>query len=241
VFRTLFAWAVGAINTAFWATVSLAGSLIDGSGSWAHMCMVRWSRINLRVMGTRVEVHGLDNIRRDGGQILAANHQSMADILVLAANLPIEFRFVAKRELFDIPFLGWHMRRAGFIPIERSQPRRAARTLLEAAQRVQTGVNALVFPEGTRSHDGRLRPFLGGGFLLAMRAGVPVVPIAIDGTSIIAPKGQWTIRPAHARLTVLPAIDTVEFGRDREALTAQVRASIQEALPQPAAADDSEL
>lgn len=226
--RTVVAWTFGTVNTIVWGSLSLLGSLFDPSGAWAHRCMVRWSRINLRLMATRIEVSGLENVLRDGPQVFAANHESLADILVLAATLPVPFRFVAKRELFDIPFLGWHMRRAGFVAIDRGRPQRAARTLIEASRRVREGVSAVVFPEGTRSHDGLLLPFRGGGFLLAMRAGVPIVPVAIRGTGEIVRKGEWTIRPATARIALLPAIPAAELGSDRDELARRVREAISE-------------
>jgi 1-acyl-sn-glycerol-3-phosphate acyltransferase len=228
--RSVIAWSLGVPNTVFWGSLSLVGSLVDRSGRWAHACMVWWSRTSLRLMATEVEVAGIENVLTDRPQVFAANHQSLADIVVLAANLPVPFRFVAKRELFDIPFLGWHMSRAGFIAIDRDRPRQAARTLLLAAERIGSGTNALVFPEGTRSADGTLLPFRGGGFLLAIRAGVPIVPIAIHGTARINTKGSWRVRAARARLIACPAIDPAPFGNDREAFAGAVRAEIERGL-----------
>lgn len=224
--RTLFAWAIGIPATALWGTLSLLGSLVERRGRWAHFCMVMWSRWGLKLMGVEIRVSGLENIRRDGPQVFAANHLSMADILVLTAALPVPFRFVAKSELFAIPFVGWHMRRAGFIPIERSRPRQAARAVIEAAARIQTGVNALIFPEGTRSSDGTLQRFKGGGFLLAIRAGVPVTPIAITGTDRIIAKGNRRIHPGVATVDISPQIQSRDFGDDREALAAATRLAI---------------
>ena len=228
--RTFFAWSLGVLGTVFWCSVSIVGSLFDRSGRWAHGCMVVWSRWNLRLAGLRVEVSGLDHVLRDGGQVFAVNHQSMADILVLAAHLPVPFRFVAKRQLFNIPFLGWHMRRAGFIAIDRERPQRAARMLIESATRLRGGVSAVVFPEGTRSVDGNLLPFRGGGFLLALRAEVPIVPIVITGTAQLLRKGSAHLHPGTAQMVVLEPVDTRSHGDDREALTQAVREAMVRAL-----------
>ena len=228
--RTLLAWTLGIPNTVAWGSLSLAGSLLDSSGRFAHLCMVNWSRLNLRLAATRVEIAGLEHVSANRPQLFVVNHQSLVDILVLATVLPVRFGFVAKSELFHIPFLGWHMRRAGFIPIDRQHPRRAARTLLEAAERIRGGLNAVVFPEGTRSPAGALLPFRGGAFLLAIRAGVPIVPVVLRGTAGIVRKGEWSVHPATARVACLSPIDPTSAGEDRALLSKQVRQAMEVGL-----------
>jgi 1-acyl-sn-glycerol-3-phosphate acyltransferase len=151
--------------------------------------MKRWSRDNLWLSRARVEIEGLQNLDLERPQILAANHTGLHDILALSANLPLQFRWVAKKSLFNVPFMGWHMRRCGYIPIDRENPREAARSIVEAASIIRAGVNAIAFPEGTRSRTGELGGFRSGAFALALRAGVPLVPVTLEGSyRVIMPK-----------------------------------------------------
>lgn len=151
--------------------------------------MRRWSKDNLWLSRARVEMEGLENIDLNRPQILVSNHSGLHDILSLAARLPIQFRWIAKKSLFRIPFMGWHMRRSGYIAIDRENPRTAAKSIIEAAKEIQNGVNAIAFPEGTRSRTGKLGSFHSGAFSLALRTKVPLVPITLDGSyRVIVPK-----------------------------------------------------
>src|SRR5262245_22381534 len=139
--------------------------------------------------GVRLIVHGVDNLRSVGSYVLCANHQSHMDIPVLLTALPFPFRFAAKRELFRIPFLGWHLTRSGHIPIDRENPRAAIKSMREAAEKIRQGAALVIFPEGGTSVDGEIHSFKGGGFMLAARMAAPVVPVAIRGTRrILSPK-----------------------------------------------------
>jgi 1-acyl-sn-glycerol-3-phosphate acyltransferase len=186
---TIWCWTGCALSTAFWATVSILGSLVSGSGRLQHYCMRRWSRDNLWLSRARVEIAGLEHIDLNRPQIFVANHSGLHDILSLAAHLPIQFRWIAKKSLFSVPFMGWHMRRSGYIAIDRENPRSAAKSIIEAAREIAGGVSAIAFPEGTRSRTGELGSFHSGAFSLALRAGVPLVPITLDGSyRVIVPK-----------------------------------------------------
>lgn len=179
---TAWCWTASAISTAFWATLSIVGSLVSGSGKLQHYCMYRWSKDNLWLSRTSVRIEGLEHIDLNRPQIFVANHSGLHDILSLAANLPIQFRWVAKKSLFRVPFMGWHMRRAGYFAIDNENPRSTAKSVGEAAQAIQSGMSAIIFPEGGRSIDGTLRRFHGGAFSLALRTGVPLVPVSLDGS-----------------------------------------------------------
>ena len=177
------------MSTAFWASISIVGSLVSGNGRLQHFCMRRWSKDNLWLSRVRVEIEGLENIDRDHPQILVANHSGLHDILSLAAHLPIQFRWIAKKSLFNVPFMGWHMRRSGYIPIDHKNPREAARSILAATKEIAGGVNAIAFPEGTRSTTGILGEFHSGAFVLCVHAEVPLVPVVVDGSyRVIAPQ-----------------------------------------------------
>lgn len=186
---TIWCWTGCALSTIFWATVSILGSLFSGSGRLQHYCMRRWSKDNLWLSRARVEIEGLENIAQDRPQIFVANHSGLHDILSLAAYLPIQFRWIAKKSLFNVPFMGWHMRRSGYIAIDRENPRSAAKSIIEAAEVIRNGVNAIAFPEGTRSRTGALGNLRSGAFSLALRTNVPLIPITLDGSyRVIAPK-----------------------------------------------------
>jgi 1-acyl-sn-glycerol-3-phosphate acyltransferase len=156
-----------------------------------------------------------------------SNHQSNFDIPVLLAYLKVQFRWLAKEELFKIPFFGYAMQRVGYISINRSDRRSAFLSLKRAAQIIRGGVSVLIFPEGTRSLDDQIRPFKKGGFILALDAGVPIVPVVIRGTRSIMPKERLRIRPGQVSLEILAPIDTTAYTRkSKEDLIAAVRRAI---------------
>ncbi len=211
---TVWCWAGCGLSTAFWATVSLVGSLVSPSGRIQHFCMRRWSRDNLWLSRARVEIEGLEHVDPRRPQIFVANHGGLHDILSLAAHLPIQFRWIAKKQLFHVPFMGWHMRRSGYIPIDRENPREAARSIVAAAGTIAGGVSAIAFPEGTRSRTGELGPFHGGAFALALRAGVPLVPVTLDGSCrVIAPKTLQVNPGTVIRIRIDRPIDLASYAR----------------------------
>lgn len=148
-----------------------------------------WSRMYLAVAGIKVRVDGLERIMSPP-YVFMCNHQSALDIYALLARLPLSFKWIAKRQLFSIPVVGWAMRKAGYISIDRENAREALKAIEEASRKIREGTNIIIFPEGTRSADGQLLPFKKGGFTLALRAMVPVVPIGIYGSSVLQPKGS---------------------------------------------------
>ena len=214
---TLWCWSGCGLSTAFWATVSVLGSLFSNSGRLQHFCMRRWSRDNLWLSRARVEIEGLQNIDRSRPQLLIANHSGLHDILSLAAHLPIQFRWVAKKSLFRVPFMGWHMRRSGYIPIDRENPRDAARSIVSAAGIIRSGVNAIAFPEGTRSRNGDLGKFHSGAFALALRTGVPLVPVTLEGSwRVITPKTLRVNPGVIIRIKIDRPVDVTSYQRSEK-------------------------
>lgn len=207
---------------------SLAGSPFDSHGRWQHGCARLWSRLILATSRVRLEIEGLENLPKSGPAIFCSNHPSAMDIPILFVCLPVEFRFVAKRSLFNIPFLGWHLWRSGHIPVERGQPQKAVKSLDKAAERVRAGCPVVLFPEGHRNRrDGSLGPFKKGSFYLAVRAGVPVVPVTISGSRAVLKPDSLHIRPGKVEVVFHPAISTAGLTVDDvESLSGQVRASI---------------
>lgn len=179
--RWLRQWVPFGIRTIGYGTLSVTiGPFTRGAAStWAART---WSRVSARGLNIAIDCTGLDNVP-EGGLVYCSNHQSLIDILVLGASLPGDFRWAAKRSVMNIPFLGWHLRLAGHVPVDRRQGKEAALSALEAFESVlREEKPLLVFPEGTRSADGRLKAFKNGAFLAAVRSARPVVPVALHGT-----------------------------------------------------------
>lgn len=213
-------------------TAAMLLSPFDRSGNLVHWFARWWARTLLWNGRIPVRIDGLDNVPFDRPCILASNHASAADIPILFGHLPFQFRVIAKDSLFRIPVLGWCMRLAGYISIDRGSPTKAMRSLQRAAGRLQAGLPVLVFPEGTRSRTGELLPFHNGAFLLAIEAGVPVVPIGIRGSYEILVSGSMRIRPGlDVVITVGPAIETNGYSRkERGELALKVHDAVRRCL-----------
>jgi 1-acyl-sn-glycerol-3-phosphate acyltransferase len=178
-----------------------------------------WGRMISTWSGVQVRVEGLKQLDRSKPYIFVANHQSQFDIFVLDGFLPMDFRWLAKKELFRIPFFGWAMLLAGSIPIDRSHGRQALKSLDEAAKRIAAGASVIIFPEGTRSPDGKLQPFKAGGMQLAIKSGVELVPMAISGTHEVLPKGKILSRPGQVVIRLGMPVDSREFSmKEKQAL-----------------------
>jgi 1-acyl-sn-glycerol-3-phosphate acyltransferase len=198
----------------------LAG-LVDRRGELSWRIARSWGRVVLKAWGVRVVVRG-DAPR--GPVIYAVNHGSVLDIPVIFAHLPGSFRIVHKRSLYLIPLIGLYLYCSGHIGIDRSKAFRARKSLERAAQRIAGGTSVAVFPEGTRSADGSVRPFKKGSFVLAIEAGVPVIPVSLAGVKRVAPQGLFRLRPGELAMTLHAPVPTA--GRCVEeagALAEQVR------------------
>jgi len=190
-------------------------SIFDkGDGKLVHLwAAVPWAKIILWVSRIRGKVIGWDNIDPDETYIFMSNHQSFVDIFVLLANIPRDFKFIMKRELMEIFILGPAMRKAGYMEIEREDPRESIKQLNRAIEKIKNGTSVLIFPEGTRSPNGKLLPFKKGGFYIAIRSGCDIVPICIKGTHLIAPKGSWTMKKGSYKLIIGKPISVKSYGR----------------------------
>ncbi|MEM7435878.1 MAG: lysophospholipid acyltransferase family protein [Myxococcota bacterium] len=174
-------WVPFGARTIGWVAVSMTGGPFT-KGRVSTWAAAQWSRSSAKGLDIAIEVEGLDHIP-EGAVVYASNHESLVDILVLGASLPGDFKWAAKRSVMNIPFLGWHLRLAGHVPVDRNKGKDAAKAVVEAFTSVlDEDKPLLVFPEGTRTEDGRLRPFKDGAFQAAVDADCPVVPVAIHGT-----------------------------------------------------------
>lgn len=228
------------IATVLFASLSLFLSLFDRTGRRQAAVARAWSRVLLAVSGVRVRVEGGEKISPTGSYVFASNHASYMDTPVVLANIPVQFRFMAKKGLFSIPFLGWHLARAGHIPVFRDNPRAAVKTLGLAAESIQKhGISLIVFPEGGRTRTGKLGDFKDGAAYIAIRAGVPIVPMALKGSRDVLPFGSGTPLSGSIEMLVADPIPTAGLKmHDRARLTEQVRervAAMLEAQPAPAA------
>ena len=161
-----------------------------------------WARSICRLAGVRVTISGAERLDPDTTYIYCANHLSQFDIFSFQGYFPISFRWLAKKELSRIPLLGAAMHHAGTVFVNRTQGRQALKSLDQAAAKINHGTSVLIFPEGTRSADGQLHPFKGGAMLLGIKAGTPLVPMAIKGSYEILPKGAWWPHSGTITITI---------------------------------------
>jgi 1-acyl-sn-glycerol-3-phosphate acyltransferase len=191
-----------------------------------------WARTLLGAGGVRLEVQGQENIDPQRPYIFAANHQSQFDIFALLAAVPVSFSWLAKEELFRIPILGAAMKAADYIPINRANRKSAFASIDEAAMRVRQGASIVIFPEGTRSLDGKLKAFKKGGFFLAIKSSQPVVPVSISGSFRVLAKGSFRVHRGTIRVHFSPPIATDGLSSaDKDWLISEVRRAMEQHLP----------
>jgi len=189
-----------------------------------HEIARTWARGILRLSGVNVRVIGGEHVLQDGPQIFMANHQSLFDIFIVLAFIPAQFRFIAKKELFRIPIFGGALRRYGTVEINRQHHASAVRSIDEAAQKIREGKSVVTFPEGTRSIDGEIKAFKKGVFHLALKAGVPIIPISIIGSREIMPKHSVRLHPGKITMIFDQPISTGVYSEEsRDDLIAHVR------------------
>ena len=225
--RTAFILLWVVLTTAFFSVIAIIASFFSRTGDGVHIIARIWARSILMGSRVHVSVDGLSNIEPDKSYIYMANHQSNFDIPVLLGCLPVQFRWLAKAELFKIPVFGRAMRGAGYVKIDRFDRESAFESISEAAQKMKNGVSVMIFPEGTRSKDGRIKPFKKGGFVMAVDSGVPIVPVIIRGTWPIMAKSSLRINRGNVEMEIAKPIDTIDYSREtKEELMDQVRMAI---------------
>jgi 1-acyl-sn-glycerol-3-phosphate acyltransferase len=214
---------IALVATAAYATSACVAALVDRSGRATREIGGAWSRLLLRLLGVAVRVTGLEHVP-PGPAVYAANHASTLDIFVVFGHLPVDFRIVYKKSLSLIPLVGWAIRLGGHIPIDRSNPVRARRSIDAAARRIRGGTSVVVFPEGTRSRDGAVHRFKRGSFGLALATGVPVVPVSLVGVKSVVPHGLTSVRPGTVGVVLHPPVPVAGRSPDEvEALAEEVR------------------
>lgn len=208
-------------------SLSLLLSLYDPGGKRQHWCAQTWCRMIARTVGVRVRPHGLEHIEPGRSYVFLSTHQSYMDIPAMLGYLPAQLRIAAKKVLFKIPFMGWHLSRAGHIPVDRSSTQNAVASMKGAATYLHDGICAFIFPEGTRSRDGVLHGFKKGGFKLAIQAQVPIIPVTIIGSRQVLPCDSIIFRPGPIEMYVDAPIPTEGMTDDDiEMLIKAVRAAM---------------
>ncbi len=222
--RSVLLVTLGVTITAFFSFWAVVFSFFSNAENNVHKVANIWARSLLLICGTKVQVIGKENIQRGRPQVFMANHQSDFDILITLAHVPVQFRWIAKKELFTIPVFGQAMRAAGYIEIDRQNHEKALQSLDLAALRIRQGKSVMTFPEGTRSRDGEIKPFKQGTFYLAIQSGAPIVPISIIGSGEIMPKRSLKIRQGKIKLVIDKPIPTKGCGlEDRQELINKTR------------------
>ena len=222
------------LSTIFVGTISVASSLFDGQGRAQHKLAQVWGRMLCFAARVRLTVEGAEKVEPGRPYIFVANHASFMDIPVLLKALPVEMRFLAKKSLFTIPFMGWHLGRAGHVPVDLDDPRCAVRTLSAAAVLVrERGIPVLLFPEGGRVVKG-LDPFKDGAAYLAIKSGATIIPVGVAGTRHILPMDRFFfIRPGPVTVRFGDPIPVAGIGmKQRESLTRRLRDAVAALLPE---------
>ena len=199
------------LATVLFSALALLLGWVPPKGRLVFRIARLWSRGVLFFSGVRLETSHEAPLDPGSSYVLMANHQSLFDIPALLVATPVETRFMAKRSLFQIPLFGWALRAGGFVSIDRRDGGSARTAFADALHELRSGASVLVFPEGTRSDDGRLLPFKRGGLLLALRSGLPVVPIGVSGTLDVQARSSYLIRSGTAVVRFGAAIDPGEF------------------------------
>ncbi|MGC1873036.1 MAG: lysophospholipid acyltransferase family protein [Acidobacteriaceae bacterium] len=223
------------VATAVFGNISLAASLFDGTGRVQHSIAHAWAGVVLRIALSPVRVLGAQNFQRGQAAVYVSNHLSYMDTPVVLSKLPFQFRILARHDLFKIPFIGWYLQRSGQIPVDSTSLRSTLASLNRGVKALQAGMPLVIFPEGGRAPDGHLQDFLSGPAYMAIRAQVPIVPMALIGTYQLMPMHTYHLTPRPLLLVVGAPISTAEYSsKTADALTLRIRDTISDMYMQHA-------
>ena len=219
------------VNTLILALLIIAISPLDRNGKYVHYIGRFWSLINVYLSGTRMYVRGREKIKKGRPYIIMSNHQSLFDVWALIAKLPLQLRWIVKSDIKKIPVFGLALERMGHIYVDRKRYREAFSGLDAAFEKIKEGISVVVFPEGTRSRDGRLQKFHKGGALIAVRSGIPILPLTVNGSRFVLPKGTLDLMPGKIEIVVGDLIDTSDFDENKkDELMSAVKSAIEKNL-----------
>jgi 1-acyl-sn-glycerol-3-phosphate acyltransferase len=219
--------------------LALPGGMFDRSGRRLHWFSRAWSWLIMKTILSPVKVTGLDKIDTSKPHVYAVNHASAMDIPVLYVYLPFQFRIVFKKELLKYPVVGWQLKRSGQVCIDQQKPANSIAAIRSAVKSLQAGMPLVIYPEGGRTPDGEIKPFLPGAFFLAIKAQVDIVPIALVGTYELLPMNTYHLKCRPLEMRVGEPISTAGLKmRDMEAVSAQVRKAMEDLYYAPATLSD---
>lgn len=219
------------INTAVLAIIIIVISPFDRRGNVVHYIGKFWSLLNVYLSGTRLRIVGKDKIRRNRPYIVMSNHQSLFDVWALIGKMPLQLRWVVKGDIRKMPLFGYALERMGHIYVDKARGKNMVRSLESAARKIREGTSVVIFPEGTRSKDGRLQRFHRGGAVIALRSGVSILPVTVNGGRFVLPKNTLDLLPGKIQLVIGDVIEPTDFAEDRtEELLEAVRSAIEKNL-----------
>ncbi len=206
-------------------------SPFDRKGNMVHCTSKFWSLLNVFLSGTRIVIHGKDKIEKGRTYIVMSNHQSLFDVLALIGKLPLQIRWIIKSELRKVPVFGYAAERAGHIYVDRKRREDAYLSLDTAVRKIKEGTSVVIFPEGTRSRDGRLLKFRYGGAIMAIKSGVPILPVTVNGGRFVLPRDTLSLKPGRIKIIVGDTIDPGRFDKNSKSeLMAHVKSAIEKNL-----------
>ncbi len=218
-------------NTFVLGLIVIMISPFDQNGNIVHYIGRFWSLLNIFLAGTRVKIRGKEKIDKGSNYIVMSNHQSLFDVWALIGKLPLQIRWIVKKEIRKVPFFGYALEKMGHIYIDRHDRKNAYMGLEAAVQKIKKGTSIIIFPEGTRSKNGRLQRFRLGGATLAMRSGIHILPVTVNGGRFALPKGTLALMPGKMEIIVGDPIDPCAFDENgKEELTAAVKSAIEKNL-----------
>ncbi|MFH2034309.1 MAG: lysophospholipid acyltransferase family protein [Candidatus Margulisiibacteriota bacterium] len=212
------------------ALTCLASLAVKPASKAFRFVASRWSRLLVLISGVKITVSGKENVPRGEAVIFVSNHQGAADIPILLASIPVLFRFIIKKELFKIPFFGWYLRKADYLCVDRGAADKAHSFMSEAVNLLKAGQDLLIFPEGTRSRDGKLGEFKRGSLLLAFKAKVKIVPVAVSGSFDVFKGGSLLVNAVPVRVSIGKPISLEKYGSKFDKALEDVRSAIERML-----------
>jgi 1-acyl-sn-glycerol-3-phosphate acyltransferase len=225
---SVIVWLLWLIETIILGSLATVAGLFDRTGRVAHHIARLWGRAFIISSGIKVNIIGAENIVKDGPQIFISNHQGYFDIFSYTAYFPVQLRWIAKKELFKIPFVGWAMRAARYVSINRQVKKSAIRSIQEAVRLLNDGFSVVIFPEGTRSYDGKMLPFKRGSLIMINKTDAPVVPVTISGSYNIIRKKSLKIHRGEINIMIDEPIYTSSMDKEEKgALLEKIRAKIE--------------
>lgn len=225
--KSFFFWVLVVLYTLVIGSLAILVSFLDRSGRLGYSLCQLWARLIALTAGVKVIIDNPECIERDKPQIFMSNHQSFFDVFALMGYLPVNLRFVAKKSLARIPLFGQAMKAVGMIILDRKDHQQAVKSLNEGAQKFPKGISILNFPEGTRSRDGELGEFKKGGFVLAIKAEVPITPVSVRGGRKILPADSFRVHSGRMHIFVGEQFDVRNYSlEEKEALIKEVRSTI---------------